>query len=125
MCGRPGNGAPDSVVSGTANAAANETTPRIPAHATMKTCATRRRGLLLPDAWRQHPRQVRERVHPDDPHDDDGRQHRHRRDAIIEDEMPEISSITVGSCRPIIRNANDSSTSWTAFHTAWSCSRVS
>ena len=39
MCGRPGKGAPDSVVIGTANAAANETTPRIPAHATMKTCA--------------------------------------------------------------------------------------
>ncbi len=39
MCGRPGNGAPDSVVNGTANAAANETTPRIPAHATTKTCA--------------------------------------------------------------------------------------
>ena len=35
---RPGNGSPDSVVSGTANAAASETTPRIPAQATMKTC---------------------------------------------------------------------------------------
>ena len=38
MCGRPGNGAPDSVVSGTANAAASDTTPRMPAHATTNTC---------------------------------------------------------------------------------------
>ena len=44
---------------------------------------------------------------------------------ITDAEMPESSPITVGSCRPIIRNANDSSNSWTAFHTAWSCSRVS
>ena len=35
-----GERSPDSVVSGTANAAANETTPRMPAHATTKTCAT-------------------------------------------------------------------------------------
>ena len=36
-CGRPGNGSPDSVVDGTAKAAASDTTPRIPAHATMNT----------------------------------------------------------------------------------------
>ena len=38
-CGRPGNGSPDSVIRGTAAAAASETTPRMPAHATTNTWA--------------------------------------------------------------------------------------
>lgn len=39
MCGRPGKGVPDSVVIGTANAAASDTTPRMPAQATTNTSA--------------------------------------------------------------------------------------
>ena len=38
--------------------------------------------------------------------------------------MPSSSLTTVGNCRPIIRNANDSRISCRAFHTALSCSRV-
>ena len=44
--------------------------------------------------------------------------------AITDAEMPASSPTTIGSCRPIIRNANDSSISCRAFHTAVSCSRV-
>ena len=39
-------------------------------------------------------------------------------------EMPFSSATTVGSCRPISRNANDSRTNCNVFHTAVSCSRV-
>ena len=39
-------------------------------------------------------------------------------------EVPFSPSTAAGSCSPIIRNANDSSTSCTAFHTARSCSRA-
>ena len=39
-------------------------------------------------------------------------------------EMPFNSATTVGSCSPMSRNANDSSTNCTARHTALSCSRV-
>jgi hypothetical protein len=36
-CGRPGNASPDIVVNGAPKAAASNTTPRMPAHATMNT----------------------------------------------------------------------------------------
>ena len=79
-CGRPGKGAPDSVVSGTPNAAANDTTPRMPAQATTNTCAGGRRRFASTDPRRQHPGQVGEQIHPDDPDDDHRRQHGCRRD---------------------------------------------
>ena len=51
MCGRPGKRAPDSVVIGTANAAASDTTPRMPAHATTNTWAGMRGVVSLAAAF--------------------------------------------------------------------------
>ena len=76
---RPGNEAPDSVVIGTANAAASDTTPRIPAHATTNTWAAGGRRVAFPSAGEQRARDVGEHVDPHDPHQQHRQEHRHRR----------------------------------------------
>ena len=44
--------------------------------------------------------------------------------ASTEAEIPSNSPTTVGSCNPMSRNANDSRTNCSVFHTAVSCRRV-
>ena len=73
MRSRCGKSPPASIVVGMASAAASETAPRMPVHATMAGKCQCTRGLALADAPRHEPRQVGAREDPQEAYDDDGR----------------------------------------------------
>ena len=116
---RAGNSGPAFTVSGIAKAAASDTTPRIPAQAT--TNAPRADGAFSRESSRGSSAI--------------GITHSIRTTTTVTSTAtaatiselrlcPRSPESTVGSCSPMSRNTNDSSTTSAAFHTAVSCSRV-
>ena len=69
---RPGNGSPASVESGIASAAASETAPRIPDHVISASAERGGIGSRARIFGHEQARQLRRRVDPERPRDEDG-----------------------------------------------------